>query len=106
MIVGYVVMTTNPLTKYYHSHKKRKKFLKTQVILLIICLNSKYLGWPYGEYIDTAKNGGFCEELLSENNFEAVLATFCCYDYGANASEPVQKIARDQKDYRKCSTLL
>ena len=27
-----------------------------------------------------------CEELLSENDFEAVSATFCCYDHGANAS--------------------
>ena len=33
------------------------------------------------------------EELLSENDFEAVLANFCCYDYGANASEAVQKIS-------------
>ena len=31
------------------------------------------------------------------------LATFCCYDYGANASEAVEKIATDQKDYHKCS---
>ena len=26
----------------------------------------------------TAKNGGFFEELLSENDFEAVLVNFCC----------------------------
>ena len=45
------------------------------------------------------KNGGFCEGLFNENDFEAVLATFCCYDYGTNASEAVQKIATDQKDY-------
>ena len=38
----------------------------------------------------TAKNGGFFEELLSENDFEAVLINFCCYEYGANASEAVQ----------------
>ena len=44
-----------------------------------------------------------CGELLSENDFEAVLATFCCYDYGPNASDAVQKIATDQKDYHKCS---
>ena len=31
------------------------------------------------------KNGGFCEELLSENDLEAVLATFCFYEYGPNA---------------------
>ena len=48
----------------------------------------------------TAKNGDFCEELLSENNFEAVLATFCCYGHGAKTSEAVQKIATDQKVYR------
>ena len=35
------------------------------------------------EYIKTAKDGGFCEESLS----------FCCYEYGANASEAVQKIS-------------
>ena len=28
-----------------------------------------------------SKNGGFCEELLSENDFEAVLVNFCCYKY-------------------------
>ena len=39
------------------------------------------------------KNGSFCEELLSENDFEAVLANFCCYDYDANAFEAVQKIS-------------
>ena len=39
-----------------------------------------------------------CEEPLSE----AVLAIFGCYDYGANVSEAVRKIATDQKDYHKC----
>ena len=42
----------------------------------------------------TAKIGGFCEELLSENDFEAVLVNFCCYQYGTNASEAVQKVSR------------
>ena len=46
---------------------------------------------PYRKYIKTAKNGDFCEELLSENDFEAVLVNFCCYEYSANASEAVQK---------------
>ena len=45
-----------------------------------------------------------CEELFGENDFEAVLVTFRCYDHGAYASEAVQKIATDQKDYRKCSS--
>ena len=68
------------------------------------CLNLKYLGWSYRAYIKTAKNGDFCEELLSENDFAAVLVNFCCYGYGVKASEAVQKIATDQKVYRKCSS--
>ena len=58
---------------------------------------------PYREYIKTAKNGGFCKELLSEIDFKTVLANFCCYDYGVIASEAAQKVAADQKDYHKCS---
>ena len=46
----------------------------------------------------------FCKELLCENNFMTVLAIFCCYDYGANASEAVQKIATYQKEYHECSS--
>ena len=48
--------------------------------------------------------GDFREELLSENDFATVLATSCCYGLGAMASEAVQKIATDQKQYRKCSS--
>ena len=33
------------------------------------------------------------EDFVSEDNFEAVLATLCCYDYGAKSSEAVVKIA-------------
>ena len=50
------------------------------------------------------KSDGFCEELLSENYFEAVLAVFCCYDYGANVSKALQKIATDQKECHKCTS--
>ena len=67
-------------------------------------MNLKYPRWPYREYFTTAKNGGFSEDLLSENGLETVLATFCCYDYGANASKAVQNIATDQKDYHKRSS--
>ena len=42
---------------------------------------------------NSKKNGGFCEESLSENDLEAVLVNFCCYEYGANTSEAVQKIS-------------
>ena len=88
--------------KNKHSHKKRKNNLETRAVLLIFL---KYLGWPYRANIKTAKNCGSYEELLSENDFDA-LAGFCCYDYGANASEAVQKIVPDQKDYHKCSSFV
>ena len=52
-----------------------------------------YLNFSIQEIHQNSKNGGFCEELLSENDFEAVLVNFCCYEYGTNASEPVQKIS-------------
>ena len=39
----------------------------------------------YKKYIKTAKNGSFCEVLLCENDSEAVLVNFYCYDFGANA---------------------
>ena len=50
-----------------------------------------YLNFSIQEIHQNRKNGGFCEKLLSENDFEAVLVNFCCHEYGANASEAVQK---------------
>ena len=35
------------------------------------------------------------DDFLSEQDFEAVLVILCCYDYGANCSEAVEKIATD-----------
>ena len=34
---------------------------------------------------------GFVSNCLEENDFVAVLVNFCCYEYGANSSEAVQK---------------
>ena len=68
------------------------------------CLNLKYLGWLYRAYIKIAKYGDFWEELVIENDFEAILATFCCYDHGVKVSEAIQKITTDQKEYRKSSS--
>ena len=45
----------------------------------------------------------FSEDFLSEDDFEPVLVIFCSYDYDTNASEAVEKIAADEKDYHKCS---
>ena len=84
------------------SHKKWKDSLEKPDMLLIFHINLKYLGWQYRAYIKTAKNGDFCQEFLNKSDFEAVLATFCCCNHGAKASEAVHKIATDQKEYRKC----
>ena len=73
--------------------RNRKIVWKHSLYCWYFHLNLTYLGWPYKEHIKTAKNGRFCEKLLNENDFEAVLANFCCYDFGANTSEAVQKIS-------------
>ena len=63
-----------------HSHKKQKDSLETRAVLLIILLELEISGVAVQSiHRKTAENGNFCEELLSENDFEAVLATFCCY---------------------------
>ena len=43
------------------------------------------------------------EDFLCIDNFDAALAIFCSYCYCANASEAIENIATDEKDYRKCS---
>ena len=68
------------------------------------CLKLNYPGWPYRAYIKTAESGDFCEEMHRENDSEVVLAISCCYHHIAKASEAVQTIAIDQKEYRKCSS--
>ena len=60
-----------PLRTCKHSHKKWKDNLETGIVYLYFCLNLKYLRWPYRVYIKPAKNGNFCEEMLSENDFKA-----------------------------------
>ena len=64
--------------------------METQIVFFAWIWN--IWGSLYRKYIKPAKNGGFCEELFGENDFEAVLVNFCCYDCGTNASEAVQKI--------------
>ena len=102
-LVVYCLIFSIHYTLYNYSHKKRKDGLKTRPHCWYFCLSLKYLGLPYGAYIKTAKNSNFCEELLIENDFEALLATFCCYDHVAKPSEAVQKIATDQEEYSKSS---
>ena len=71
------------------------------------CLNLKYLGWPYRAYIKTAKNSDFCEELLSENDFEAALATLWpwCQRF-SGSSEDCCRWKRASKIVLLCYNLL
>ena len=43
------------------------------------------------------------KDFLSGDVFEAALIIFSSYGYGVNASEAVEKIATDEKDYHKRS---
>ena len=45
----------------------------------------------------------FREDFLNGDDFHAVLASFCSYDYVTNVSEAAEKTTTDEKDYRKCS---
>ena len=54
---------------------------------------SSYLNFSIQKIHQNGKSGGFCEDLLSENDFEAVLVNICCYVYGGSAFEAVQKIS-------------
>ena len=67
-------------------------------------LELKIPGLAVQSIYQTAKNGNFCEELLSENDIGAFSATFCSYDRSTKASEAVQKIGTGQKEYRKYSS--
>ena len=86
-----------------HSHKKRRDGLETRAVLLIFSLELEISGVAVQSIHQSTKNVNVCEELLSENHFEAVLPTFCYYEHGAKASEAVQKISTNQKEYHKCS---
>ena len=81
------------LNFWHHSHNKQKDGLETQVIFVDIFAWTWNIWGGHSKKCKTVKNGSFCEELLSENDFEVVFVNFCCYDYGANASETVQKIS-------------
>ena len=88
---------------FRHSHKKLKDSLEIRAVPLMLSLELEISGVVVQSiYLNIAKIGSFCEELLSENDTEAVLVIFCCYDHGGKASETVQKITTDQKEYHKC----
>ena len=72
--------TTQSLNIYLHHYQTETAiFLATMHEKTIMA--SSYLKFSIQKIHQNSKNGGFCEELLSENNFEAVLGNFCCYKY-------------------------
>ena len=85
---------------------------------IIIVIRSGKIVWNTGRFVDIFVGtlnirGGRAENiskqqkrwlLLSQNEFELFLASFCYNDYGGNAPEAVKKIVTDQKDHRKCSS--
>ena len=56
-------------------------------ILLIFLLELKVSGMAVQRIYQNNEKWWILWGLLSENDFEAVLATFSCYDYSANTSE-------------------
>ena len=62
--------------------------LETRTVLFMFSLELEISGVVVQTIHQNNKKGCFYEELLSGNNFEAVLATFC-YDYSDNTSEAV-----------------
>ena len=86
------------LNKFNHSHKKRNDSFETPAVLLIFSLELQIFEVAIQRRHQTAKNGCFhlfSEEVLSENDIQAVLVTFCCYDYGPNAFETVANMHTD-----------
>ena len=86
-----------------HSQKKWKDSLETQAILLILLLELEMSGVAVQTIHQNSKKWKLLLGLLSKNDFEPVLVTFCCYDNDAKVFEEVQKIATDRREYRKCS---
>ena len=69
--------------------------------LFILTFELKFLGWLYKEYIKIAKIVVCSKDFLWKYAFDAVLAIFHYYGYGATSSEAVEKIATDEIQYHK-----
>ena len=82
-----------------HSHKKRKDSLETRAVLLIFSFQLEISRVAVQRIHQNREKWRLLGGLLSENDFKAVLTTFCFCDHGVNASEAVQKIATDQKRF-------
>ena len=61
---------------------KRENSMETGAVLLIFSLEVEISELAVQKMHQNSEKWWLFEELLSENDFEAVLATFCCYDQG------------------------
>ena len=103
---GWVNKLVEFCSQFYlliHSHRKRKDSVEIRTVLLTFLLEIEISRVAVQRIHQHSNTWWLCEELLIENDFEAIWATFCCHDCGANASEAIQRIATDQKYYHKCS---
>ena len=87
---------------FHYSHKKRKDSLESRTVLFIFSLELKISGVAVQSVHQNSDKWRLLWGIAWWKWFEAVLAIFCCYDHGAKASEAVQKIAMNQRVYRKC----
>ena len=75
--------TTQNLNIYLHNYQTQ-----TVIFLAIKHEKNNWYGMQLFKFFHTENTSkqqkmvaGFCEEMLSENDFEAVLINFCCYEY-------------------------
>ena len=81
-------------SQYYKNESIHLNSWKPRLYLLIFLLELKIFGVAIQKMHQNSKNGGFCEEMLSKNDFDAVfLTSVVMTTFGANASEAVQKIS-------------
>ena len=88
--------------EFKHSLKKRKDSIEKRAVLLIFSFELEIAGIGVQRIHQNSEKWWLLWGVAQLKWLEAVLATFCYYDYGTNASKAVRKIARDQKDYHKC----
>ena len=84
-----------------HSHKKQKDSLEKRAVLLMFWLALEISGLVVQRiHQNSEQKAAVSEDFLSEDEFEAVLATLRCNKSDVKSSEVVEKIV---KMYRKSS---
>ena len=74
--------TTQNLNIYLHNYQTQTAIFLATKHEKKIGMTCSYLNFSIQEIHQNSKKmmAGFCEELLSENDFETVLISFCCYE--------------------------